>query len=286
MRSRIVALASLLFCAACAEGGPLSPDRSVAERQWFLPSVANLLDAAGRLPGTRPQRASDSEISAPRAGELADKFFVAFGPGSEDWWAFTARRPIRASELKRCRRIDFIEHPYETLPEDASEYFRALHGSQWVVRYCSKGDQLAVEIYVSAQGLNVSLDSAGAFRANVPLSNFWTTGVPLDAESSETASRVAFSRSPNPIAEIPRMIRLSRNWAPPVISWVVTQSSSAGMRASLMALPKGNPAQWVVRPTDSASVEVDSLMDYGVAPLVLRMLRRRKEAATSTEMPQ
>lgn len=288
VRWRLI-LTLLLCCGACVDNDPLSPERVAAERSWFLPNIASELDAAGRLPGTRPKHQRESEISAQQAVELADRFFVAFGPLSEDVWAIDARRPIRALDLTRCRRVDFIEHPYEAMPTDASEYFRAHNGSQWLVRYCEPSDRLAVEVYVSAQGLSVSIDSAGEFRSNVPLTNFWTNGVPLDQDgvkSSESAARAVFSRAPDPIAEIPRMIRLSRNWVPSVISWVVTQSTSAGMRTSTMALPKGSPTQWVLRPAESASVELDSLMDVGVTPAMLRVLRRRREAVTSTEFPQ
>ena len=282
----MLALIAIMSCSACRDGGPAA---SEAQSYWFLPAVAKQLDAAGRLPGTRPQRFTDSEISAERAGALADKLFAAFGQASEAWWTYFAGRPIRAAELTRCRRIDFIEHPYVVMPNDASDYFRARNGSQWLVRYCGRDNQLAVETYVSAQGLNLSLDSLGEFRNNVPLSNFNTRGIRLDlstAESSESASRAVFGQSPNPIADIPRMIRLSRNWAPWVISWAVTQSQAAGDRTAVLALPKGKPTQWVVRPADSASVELDSLMDIGVTPAVLRVLRRRTEAATSQEFPQ
>ena len=289
MEHRRFTLVILFGCLACTGIGPAGLDGSPAQPQWFLPSVARQLDAAGRLPGTRPEHATDSEIGADRAGELADKFFTEFGEASEPWWTRFADRPIYAAELRRCRRIDFIGHPYESFPTDVSQYFRAWHGAQWLVRYCDRENRLAVEVYVSAVGLSVSLDSLGEFRVNVPLSNFWTRGIRLDlstAESSENASRAAFRRSATPVAEIPRMVRLSRNWAPSVISWVVTQSHSPGARTSTMALPIGNPTRWVLRPADSASIETDSLIDNGVTPAVLRLLRRRGEAATSQEMPQ
>ena len=141
MARRMLALIAIMSCSACRDDGPAA---SEAQSYWFLPAVAKQLDAAGRLPGTRPQRFTDSEISA----------------------------------------------------------------------------------------------------------------------------------------------ELSRNWAPWVISWAVTQSQSAGERTAVLALPKGKPTQWVVRPADSASVELDSLMDIGVTPAVLRVLRRRTEAATSQEFPQ
>ena len=289
MKSRRFALLALVCCIGCSDAGPVDPGTRAAEREWFLPSLASQLDAAGRLPGTRPKQQTDSEISPERAEELAARYFATFGQATEPWFAFFAGRHIRAAELKRCRRIDFIEHPYESLPDDASAYFRAYNGSQWLIRYCEPNDRLAVEIYVSAEGLSLSIDSTGNFRQNVPLSNFWATGVPLvddQAKSSEAAARAAFRRVPNPIAEIPRMVRLSRNWAPSVISWVVAQAPSAGQRTLTMALPKGNPTQWVLRPADSASVELDSLLDVGVTPAVMRVLRRRREAATSTELPQ
>ena len=212
-----------------------------------------------------------------------------FGPPAGAWLEYLAGRPISAAGLQRCRRVDFVEHPYENIPADASDSFRTHHGAQWLVRYCKAGDMLEVEVFVAAQGLASSLDSLGEFRVNTPLASFSMRGVPLAAahvESSEGAVRAIFTQNPRPVTDVPRMVRLSRNWVTWAISWTVTQSLPDGSRSSVTAMPIGTPAHWLIRPADSAAVEVDSLWDYWVEPNVQRAMRRRRDAVTSIELPQ
>jgi len=257
-----------------------------AFQAWFIPAVAAQLDASGRLPGTRPEP-GDSEVSAERAGELADMFLWQFGPLAQAIFSRDAGRAVVPSELRRCRRIDFVDSPYATIPPDASDNFKAMHGPQWLIRYCARDGSLSVEVYVTALGLGMSIDATGSFRTNVPLGNFFFRAVRPDglyAEQSEDAASAGFATLPDPIAAVPRAVLIGRGWAPQVMSWAITQTDASGARTTRVALPVGFPRRWLISRRDSMLVEEDTLAEPDMQPTVLRILRRRSSAVTRAEI--
>ena len=275
------------FIVACAADAPSVSAPTNARAEWFTPGVAALIDKNGFLPATEPLESKDAETTSGRAKELALKLVREFGNADQVVWTLQAGYSIVASELKPCGRVDFIEHPYRSIPAGASNQFKARFGSQWLVRFCSTSNIPVVEWYISAQGLDAFLDSLGNFRTGVPLDGFSTRAINRElpaAETSEEASQEVFRRNRRQISALPRVLRVGRNSPPWIQSWALLQRDAGGNSSTVSAFPFGRQRTWVVRDSNSGLEEADTLIDHHSAPVVVRILQRRTEAAGRSDL--
>ncbi|MGQ0764296.1 MAG: hypothetical protein ACT4OZ_01350 [Gemmatimonadota bacterium] len=186
------------------------------------PSVAQLVDANGRLPSQHATVAG--AISITQAVQLAERYIRLFGPQARTWIEGLHGGPIDFSRLRADARVVVSESPFEPLDTSAFPPDRKRFGPYYLVSLHDNG-HFVVTVAVSALSSDITIDSSAVLTAAAIRGNdflVWPVprnSAPMPVLSPEQAIAVAFQTFGQSIDALPTYERKGIEFFPHEGAW-------------------------------------------------------------------
>ena len=251
-----VGLATL---AACSPQEAVAPSYQVPKvlNTYVTGEAAKLLGTDGHLVLPAPVPGQYPEISAVRAGELAQAYLTTFGRLLKGLWEERRGQTIVVENLKVCGRITNARSSYEPASPVQTLWGRKQIGSWWLVTLCD-GKSPEVVVAVSLHDADLSIDARGWVVQPEPSGqNFLSIGIPRGAVvpiPPEAAVVMAATESRARVASVPEFVMLPKPAAPWLGAWQMEMEKplrfigvASGLRTTTNRLSVGYDELWPVR---------------------------------------